>query len=144
MASGGGVSQIGPRQGVLGGFHVLGLPEAIAKLTGVGRIARISLGITMREAAQLMESQARANIHSLTGNLASGTKAYQVGSYSWMVSSSSLDGDVAEKNNKEYAGFVENGTQYMEGQFYMKRAFDATQAGLNAKLVIIAREIELL
>ena len=139
MAS--GVSQTGVRGGVVGGFTIIGLPEVIAKLEGVGRVCRIYLGVIMRENAMLLESQARANIHSLTGNLASGTKAHKLGPYTWEVSSSSLDGDVSSKNTKEYAGFVENGTQYMEGQFYMQRAYDQVQVTLAASVKALAEAI---
>lgn len=136
------IGQTGARGGVAGGFKVLGIPEAVAKLQGVDRLARIYLGIQMRVAAEVTAKAAQSNIHSITGNLASGTKATKLGPYTWEVTSSSKDGNVTEKNYKEYAGFVNYGWGNTPGQFYMERAAEVGKASLLAGLAILAREIK--
>lgn len=137
----GGVS-VGGGGATVGRITVLGVPEAIAKLTGVGKIARISLGVITRESAQHMAERAKANIHSVSGNLASGTYATQLGPYTWQVVSSSMEGDIAGKNDYEYADFVEFGTSKMEPRAYMTRAYEETRPETLAAVVALAAAIE--
>jgi HK97 gp10 family phage protein len=132
---------------VTGGIQVLGVREAIAALEGAGRIARISVGLLVHNAAESMAERARENIHNVTGNLESGTRAEQGGPYYWNVISSSLEGDDPSgtgKNQKEYAGFVEFGTSKMSPRFYMTRAYADTRPEVVAELQVIASEISLL
>lgn len=133
--------QTGARGGVLGGVQVLGVREAIAALVGAGRIARISVGLLVHNSAESMAQRARDNIHDISGNLSSGTRAEQTGPYQWSVISSSLEGDVSEKNEKEYAGFVEFGTTKMAPRYYMTRAYQETRPEVDAQLKVIAAEI---
>lgn len=139
----GGVS-VGAESAVTGQITVLGLPQAIAKLVGVGRIARISLGVITRESAEHMRDRAKDNIHNVTGNLASGTYATQVGPYQWEVVSSSMEGDVEGKNDKEYSHFVEFGTSKMEPRAYMTLAFEETLPETLVAVKALAAAIEAL
>lgn len=141
LRGGVGVSSQGA---VTGRMTVLGLPQAIAKLTGVGRLARISLGVITREAAQHMAERAKANIHNVTGNLGSGTYATQVGPYLWEVVSSSMEGTVGGKNEKEYSRFVEYGTSRMEPRAYMTRAFEDTRPEAFVAIKALAAAIQAL
>lgn len=140
MASliGGGV--LGSRAGV----RVLGLPEAVAKLRGVDSVVRLELGLTMARAAKFMQATAQSLAPYETGNLKSGIKTNKMGPYEHDVTASSLDGTNDEKNGKEYAGFVENGTSVMEGSYFMTRAFDHTVPIVQAEIYALARKIELL
>ena len=103
--------------GVRSGIQIVGIPEAIAKLTTADKVIRLELGQLAADAALNMEREAKNNINSITGNLESGTYAQKVGSYTWEVISSSLEGDNPEKNGKQYAGFVENGTSNMAPRY---------------------------
>jgi hypothetical protein len=142
VVSGGvNVSSVGP---VSGGVKVLGLPQAIAKLEGVGRICRITLGIITREFAEHTADRAKGNIHNITGNLKSGTYATQTGPYLWQVVSSSMEGTVDGKNEKEYASWVEFGRTGMEPRFYMTRAFESTKPEVIVALKALASAIEAL
>jgi len=137
--TGGAVQQAGG--GVLGGVRVLGVREAIAALEGRALIARLWLGLEVHTAAESMATKAKANIHSISGNLVSGTRAEPLAPYAWNVVSSSRDGDNDDKNQKEYAGFVEFGTSKMEPRFYMSRAFAETKPEVVASMIAIAGRI---
>ena len=138
LRGGVGISSTGA---VTGQFKVLGLPQAIAKLEGVGRICRITLGIMTREMAEHTAQRAKDNIHNVTGNLSSGTYATQTGPYLWEVVSSSMEGTVEGKNEKEYAQFVEFDPL---GRAYMTRAFEATKPEALIALKALASAIEAL
>ena len=141
------------RSGRAGGYavtsrvRVVGVPEALIKLGLVNKVARIHLGALSHHAAAAIERRAKENIHNVTGNLESGTKMEPVGPYTWIVTSSSMAGDVAEKNNVEYAGFVEFGTSNMPaGTYpscaYMRKAYNDTMPEAIAQLKWIGKELE--
>lgn len=140
--SGGAVVR-GGRVGTGGiSVRILGIPELIAKLTAINRIARIGLGQLNHETADNVVKAAQGNIHSITGNLASGVKAEQSGPYNWNVTASSRDGNVGEKNTKEYAGYVEYGTSKMSARPYLRPAVQQARPGVIAGLTALARWIE--
>jgi len=128
--------------GTRAGFTVLGIPETIAKLTGVAAVVRLQLGQIMAGAAIVMESQAKAHVPVVTGNLRSGIHRVKTGSYSHEVVASSLAGSNGEKNDKEYAGYVENGTSAMAGRFFMQKAYEDTLPVVKAEVVALAATIE--
>lgn len=128
--------------GIGGGVRVLGIDTAIAELRGVDAAVRLKLGLLMYQAAKDTEAAAKGNIHNVTGNLSEGTQAQKLGPYTWNVSSSSLDGGVSEKNDKEYAPYVEFGTSRMEPRFYLSTALDTVLPLVQAELVAMAAEIE--
>lgn len=134
--------QSGIGSGLTGTVRVIGVPALLAKLRGVQVYSRLELGKLDMAIALHVAERARNNINSITGNLASGTKAKKLGSYTWEVTSSSLDGTVADKNSKEYAGFVENGTSNMEARYYMRDAWVATRPEVQVGLMRIAKLIE--
>ncbi len=136
--------QLGTAGGVRSGVQILGIPEAVAKLVSADKVVRLHLGELVADAALNMEREAKDNIHSITGNLKSGTFAQKVGSYSWEVVSSSLAGDNPDKNGKEYAGFVENGTSKMAPRYYMRNAYNEVQPLVNARLRVLAARISTL
>lgn len=129
---------------VTSAVKVLGVPEVLAKLRGAQSVSRLELGKLNMNLALHMRSKAVDNIHSITGNLAQGTKVVKIGFYSWEVTSSSLEGGVSEKNQKEYAGFVENGTSRMAPRYYMRRAWQGVQPEAAAGLYRIGKLIEAL
>lgn len=133
-------------RGVGGGVRVLGVEECLIKLGLVNKVARIHLGYLVHKAAEDIAEQARENIHDVTGNLSSGTKAAPAGPYHWTVTSSSMAGDVAGKNNYEYAGYVEFGTSKTGHDFpsfaYMTRAYQAELPDIAAGLKVIGSMLE--
>lgn len=142
-SSGGAVR--GGRVGTGGiSVRIIGVPELIAKLTAINRVARIGLGKLNHEAANGIVERAQAGVNSITGNLASGIKATQSGPYSWEVTASSRDGNVGEKNSKEYAGYVEYGTSKMSARPYLRPAVTGARPVIVAGLTAIARWIEAL
>lgn len=143
-ALGGAVAQVGARGGVGAGYTVLGIPQAIAKLTGVDSVVRLTLGQIMAGAAIHLEAEAKGLVPVITGNLRSGIHRVKTGSYSHEVTASSLAGTNADKNGKEYAGFVENGTSVMAGRFFMEQAFQNTLPLVQAEIVALAKTIEAL
>lgn len=134
--------------GVRSGVKIIGIPEAVAKLVNADKVIRLELGALVADAALNMEREAKANINSITGNLEAGTYAQKVGSYSWEVVSSSLEGDNPEKNGKQYAAFVEYGTSTTGTSYpsfaYMRRAYNDVQPLVNAELKILAARISTL
>lgn len=128
--------------GVAASYTVLGIPQAIAKLTGVAAYTRLQLGNIMAGAAIHLEAAAKAHVPVVTGNLQQGIHRVKTGSYSHEVIASSMAGGVAEKNDKEYAGFVENGTSAMAGRFFMQAAYSETLPLVRAEVLALAKSIE--
>jgi len=122
--------------------RVLGVPAAVAKLRGTDAYVRLQLGLLVRNAALGVQAAAKAEVPVETGNLQSGIGVQQIGSYNWQVTASSLDGDNAEKNTKEYAGFVEYGRKGMAGRFFMTQAYQQVRPAVAARLQLLARQIE--
>lgn len=122
-------------------YKVIGAPELIAKFRAINQIAARDLGLIMFRSAQFMVKTAIANCPVITGNLASSIKAGKLGVYSWEVTASSLEGNIPEKNTKEYANFVEEGTSKMAGRWFMKRAFAATEPFTNSQVAILAAKL---
>lgn len=135
--------QTGVGGGVAGGVKVLGIPELISSLGKVSTVARLRLGAVVAGGAIHMKALAVGYCPAVTGNLRSGIKlAKGAGPYTYEVTASSLDGDIAEKNKKEYAGFVENGwTGHPQGAFFMRRAFQETHPIILAELAAVAAEL---
>lgn len=129
---------------VVSGARIVGIPQAINKLVNTERAARVQLGALASNAAKNMENQAREHCPVITGNLRSSIKSYQVAPYSWEVTASSREGDVPEKNGKEYAGFVENGTSKMSPRYFMRSAYNDVQPLVNAEIKAMAARISVL
>lgn len=134
-------TQLGPRGAVGSHVTVVGLPQALAKLTGVDAAARLELGLLMKGAAEFVEKRAKEYVPVETGNLRSGIKATKSASYTYDVTASSKDGEVTDKAEKEYAGFVEFGTSNMEGRFFMTQAFNDVKPLVANELQGIARTL---
>lgn len=134
--------------GVVSNVRVFGVEECLIKLGLVNKVARIHLGYLAHASAENVAERARENIYKPgnTGNLASGTKAEQEGPYMWTVTSSSMEGDVAEKNSYEYASYVEFGTSTTGTDYpsfaYMTRAYNETLPEVVAALKIIGETLE--
>lgn len=127
---------------VTANFKVLGIPEAVAKMEAADRLTKFQLGGMTYRAAASMAARARNNINSETGNLASGTDFHKAGVYSWVVTSSSMEGDNPDKNTKEYAGFVEFGTSKMQPRYFMTRAYQEVRPLVNAELLALKVALE--
>lgn len=136
--------QTGTGGGVVSGARIIGVPQAINKLVGVERAARVQLGALASNAAKNIEIQAQNYCPVITGNLKSSIESHQVAPYTWEVTASSLNGDVPEKNGKEYAGFVENGTSQMSPRYFMRRAYNDVQPLVNAEIKAMAARISVL
>jgi HK97 gp10 family phage protein len=136
--------QLGSRGAVGANVRVIGVPEALIKLGLVNKIARIELGFLAHASGKAMEGRTAFYCPVITGNLRSSIKLTHTGPYSWFVSVASREGDVASKNDKEYAGFVEFGTSRMAPRFFMRRAYEETRVEAVVGLSIIARRLEAL
>lgn len=121
---------------------IIGIPEAVAKLRGVDSVVRLNLGQLTAAMAIHMEAEAKDLVPVITGNLRSGISTRRVGPYSHEVTASSLAGEVPEKNGKEYANFVNNGTSKMAPRRFMETAAARTRPLANAELLLLARKIE--
>lgn len=124
----------------------MGVPETIAKLNLVGKMAGLRLGHLTWDAAKLMYKTAQAEVPVVTGNLKSGIKLAKnpAAKYDWIVSASSAAGNIPEKNDpdREYANFVEFGTDKMVGRFFMGQAATVAEIYIRTRLPILARELE--
>jgi phage protein, HK97 gp10 family len=129
--------------GVLSNVRIVGVEQLIAKLNLVANVARLELGLLTKGAAEHMENAARENAPSVTGNLKSGIKTSRgAGPYNWEVTASTLDGTVAEKNQKEYAGYVEFGwSGHPEPEHFMTNAYAETMPIVYSDLQIIASKL---
>lgn len=136
-----GVPKQGGSGSVSANIRIIGIPEAIRKMTGKLAETKLSLGALNRNAAEHMKNLAVDFCPVVTGNLKSGIHVEKQGVYDWLVVASSMDGGVAEKNWYEYAGFVENGTSAMAPRFFMRRAYNETQPMVAVGLAAIARRI---
>jgi HK97 gp10 family phage protein len=123
----------------------------VAQFKGIGSFVGLKTGHTTYEIAQYVQQRAKDYVPIITGNLQSGILIAKGGRYDWEVTASSLDGDggqvrsdgSAAKNSYEYADFVEFGTSKMAPRRFMSRAFSDGRIVANAKLVQLARELEL-
>jgi len=140
-----GISTAGSR-GIGTRVQIFGVEECLIKLAQVNKVARIELGYLAHKSAEMIRDQAKENINDQTGNLSSGTKAEQQGPYNWAVTSSSMEGDIPEKNSYEYAGYVEYGTSKTGHSYpsfaYMTRAYQATLPDIMAGLRVIGAHLE--
>jgi HK97 gp10 family phage protein len=129
--------------GVLGNVRIVGVEQLIAKLNLVASVAHLELGLLTKGAAEHMENAARENAPSVTGNLKSGIKTTKgAGPYNWEVSASTLDGDIGEKNQKEYAGYVEFGwSGHPAPEHFMTNAYAETSPIVYSDLQIIAAKL---
>jgi HK97 gp10 family phage protein len=127
---------------VAGNVRVLGVQQAIAKLESVKRFAQLELGFTVTATAAIMETRAKEYVPVITGNLKSSIKTERVGPYDSVVTASSLEGNVEEKNDKEYAGFVEFGTSKMAGRFFMTKAWRESYPYAVGQLQALAARIQ--
>jgi HK97 gp10 family phage protein len=129
--------------GVIGNVRIVGVEQAIAKLNLVANVARLELGLLTKGAAEHMENAARENAPEVTGNLKSGIKTTKgAGPYQWEVTASTLDGNVAEKNQKEYAGYVEFGwSGHPTPEHFMTNAYAETSPIVYSDLQIIAAKL---
>jgi HK97 gp10 family phage protein len=129
--------------GVLSNVRIVGVEQLIAKLNLVANIARLEMGLTCAGAANHMEALAKANVPKVTGNLASGIKTTKgAGPYNYEVTASSLDGNIGEKNTKEYAGYVEFGwSGHPTPEHFMTNAYAATMPIVYSDLQIIAAKL---
>jgi HK97 gp10 family phage protein len=135
--------QTGVGGGVLSNVRVVGVEQLIAKLNLVANVARLELGLMTKGAAEHMENLAKANVPVETGNLQSGIKTTKgAGPYQWEVSASSLDGNIGEKNQKEYAGYVEFGwSGHPAPEHFMTNAYEETMPIVYSDLKIIASKL---
>ena len=144
---GGIIGRKGGAGGIGANVRVLGIPAAVAKLKGVDSVVRLQLGLLTLAAAEHMAADAREFAPSETGNLRSGIKVEKLAPYNYQVTSSSQDGDDPAgigKNNYEYAPFVEYGTKYMDGFFYMTRAYEEVKPLVAVELKVLAKKLEAL
>lgn len=129
--------------GVVSNVRIVGIPQLIAKLNLVANIARLEMGLTCSGAAHHMEALAKAKVPVVTGNLQSGIKTTKgAGPYNYEVSASSLEGNVAGKNTKEYAGYVEFGwSGHPTPEHFMTSAYEETRPIVYSDLQIIAAKL---
>jgi HK97 gp10 family phage protein len=129
--------------GVLSNVRIVGVEQLIAKLNLVANVARLELGLLTKGAAEHMENSAKANVPVATGNLQSGIKTTRgAGPYNWEVTASSLDGNIGEKNQKEYAGYVEFGwSGHPTPEHFMTNAYAETMPIVYSDLQIIAAKL---
>lgn len=135
--------QAGVGGGVAANVRVVGVEQLIAKLNLVANVARLEMGLMTSGAAHHMEEAARNNAPSVTGNLRSGIKTTKgAGPYNYEVTASTLDGNVAEKNSKEYAGYVEFGwSGHPAPEHFMTNAYAETMPIVYSDLQIIAAKL---
>jgi HK97 gp10 family phage protein len=134
--------QLGPRGSVGSRVRIIGIPEAKIKLGLVSKVARLELGLLAAGAANRMMTLAKFYCPEITGNLKSSIKLLKLGSYTYQITAASREGNNPEKNNKEYAGFVEFGTSKMAPRFFMRQAYQETVPVVIADLNFIARKLE--
>lgn len=123
---------------------VYGLSELLAKLEAINLVARIQVGFSMAAAAEEILKLAIDNAPHATGNLEGSGKVQHVGPYTHLVAFNTTWGPVGEKNNIDYAGYVEFGTSQQDGQPFLQPAMEAVIPMVNADLVRIAAMIEAL
>jgi HK97 gp10 family phage protein len=132
--------------GAAGHLKVYGVTETIRKLQLVGSMAGLQLGHLVFVAAQVMKERAEDYVPVVTGNLKTGIKGpVKVGKYDWIVTASSeagTDPKGKNKNQKEYAHFVEFGTSKMSGRFFMAAAALDAEAMIRLELPVMARSLE--
>jgi HK97 gp10 family phage protein len=135
--------QTGVGGGILSNVRIVGVEQLIAKLNLVANVARLELGLLTKGAAEHMENAARENAPAVTGNLKSGIKTTKgAGPYNWEVTASTLDGSIPEKNQKEYAGYVEFGwSGHPEPEHFMTNAYAETMPIVYSDLQIIAAKL---
>lgn len=123
-------------------MRVYGVNEAVAKFRLVGGFASRRVGYIVYATAQRVRTVGRQLVPKKSRNLEAGIQLVKAGPYNWGVVASSRMGNVSEKNQKEYAGFVEHGTSKMAARPFMRPA--ATQARVYAasQFQLLAREIE--
>jgi HK97 gp10 family phage protein len=140
------------RRGGTGGFasnvRIIGIPQAIAKLTGVDSVVRLNLGQIAAGASILIERRAKEIVQAeahRTGNLESGIHRERVGPYAHIVVASSMDGSDPGgegKSSYEYAPFVETGTSKMKGIHFMQRAYAEASPLVAVELRALAAKLE--
>lgn len=99
----------------------------------IARKARGLAGIYTAKAARSIEDVAKANVPILTGALHDGINAVQVGVLHWQVLASSMDGGA----DREYAGFVEEGTSRSPAQPFLGPAVDDVEPEFFADMARI-------
>ena len=129
---------------VRGTMRVYGVKEAIARMKLVGRVAGLETGGLVYRKAQRTRTLAQEYCPVITGNLKTGIKISKISLYGWAVTASSMDGDNAEKNKKEYAAYPEFGSSHNEPKFYMTRAFNDEVSTLRAELRGLAKSLEMI
>jgi len=130
--------------GVSSGVTIVGIPQLLAKLGLVQKVARLELGLLARGAAFHMFQLAQQKVPVITGNLKSGIAIEKGGPYAWSVSASSQAGsDPAGtgKNQKEYAGLVEFGSSHNVPRFFMTESYRETQPIVASDLQLIAAKL---
>lgn len=128
-------------RGIGGGVQVIGVDELIAKLIRMRAFARLETGYLTMRAAIMVQQEAKSRVPIESGNLQSGIGIGKLGSYTWEVSAASTAGSVPEKNNKEYAAFVEFGTSKMAARPFMRPAYAAVLPLVNAQLKALGERL---
>lgn len=127
--------------GAFGTVQVLGVPAAIAKFKLVGSVAGRETGLIVYRSAFETAALARSTVHVVSGHLQRGIQAVKLGTYSWAVSASSVDGGA----DKEYAAYEEFGWSGLPGGHpYLRPAFAVQQGAVRVKLELLARRLEAL
>lgn len=146
----GGAGKGGGVGGVGASVKVMGVPQALAKMTAVSSVVRLNFGQIVSGASILIERRAKEIVSSeasRTGNLGSGIHRERVGPYSWTVVASSMDGSDPGgegKNAYEYAPYVESGTSKMPGIHFMQRAYAEAMPLIAVELKALAKKLEML
>jgi HK97 gp10 family phage protein len=90
---------------------IIGLPEAMAKIAAIPAVAEAAGEVGLTAGKVLVAAAARARAPKLTGALASSIVPVREGVAAF----------------KDYGGFVEFGTRYMEAQPFLGEALEDTQ-----------------
>lgn len=124
-------------------FRIVGLKEALAKIARIDPVCRLEIGQICAAGAIHMKNAAQNNVHVITGNLRSGIKMSKgPGPYTYFVTASSREGEIAEKNDKEYAGYEEFGWSGLPGGHpYMRPAYEETKPLVYADLALFATRL---
>lgn len=137
-------SFLGPK--TFGNIKVYGVQDMIAKLKLVGSRAGLEVGNLTYRAAGEMYRAAVTYVPTITTNLQTGIKGpVKVGKYDWIVTVASMDGTDPKgknKNQKEYAHFVEFGTSKMTGRYFMAAAAADAEAFIRINMPFIAQRIQ--
>ena len=135
-------AQIGSRGFVSANVRVVGVRQALARLGLVSKVARLELGLLAAGAASMVHQRAQFYCPVITGNLKSSIKLMKLASYTYQVTAASTEGNNPNKNDKEYAGFVEFGTSRMAPRFFMRRAYQDMVPVAASDLRLIAAKLE--